>query len=158
LLFAVIRNDRRWKEDGNHGICPSLILKITYTPVAAGLRSTDYFDIKTVSGNTVRILCRAIGGGPNVSLSTSLVNFNDVSEGSEVMRALHLHNQSSTPAFYQFLAEANSVFRIDKLCGTINPNSSIALTIKFSPKDAINYYRRIYCLIENQGAIVGSYF
>ncbi|KAI9319548.1 hypothetical protein BDR26DRAFT_905030 [Obelidium mucronatum] len=54
---------------------------------------------------------------------------------------------------HQFLTEPNSLFRIDKPWGMINPHTSVALTVKFSPTEPINYHRRVYCLVENQDAI-----
>ena len=116
--------------------------------------SNDYFDITTVSGNTIRITCIGCGIGPNIILSPQTVNFHDVLAGTNVTRALHLQNLSSIPAFYQFQTESTSVFGIDKPWGTISPNSSIVLTVKFSCIEPINYYRRVYCLIEHKDAIV----
>ncbi|KAI8822927.1 uncharacterized protein EV422DRAFT_585444 [Fimicolochytrium jonesii] len=132
----------------------SFPVTISFTPAAASMRSTDYFDIKTLSGNTIRITCTGRGIGPKVTLSTEVVNFNDVPAGTTVTRALHLANDSGTSAFYQFLVEPNSIFRIDKPYGTINPHSSVALTIKFSASEPINYYRRVYCLVEHHDGLV----
>ncbi|KAI8912237.1 hypothetical protein DFJ77DRAFT_542027 [Powellomyces hirtus] len=131
----------------------SMTIMITYAPAAAGILSTDYFDITTLSGNTVRIVCNGHGVGPRVTLNTNVVNFNDVPATNTVTRALFVQNHSSTSAFYQFLVERNSIFRIDKPSGTINPNSSVALTIKFSAVEPINYYRRVYCLVEHQDGL-----
>ncbi len=39
--------------------------------------------------------------GPKVALSTESVNFNDVPHGVVVMRALHIQNNTSCPAFFQ---------------------------------------------------------
>ncbi|KAJ3020998.1 hypothetical protein HKX48_009403 [Thoreauomyces humboldtii] len=131
----------------------STVITITYAPAAAGILSTDYFDITTISGNTVRIVCTGHGAGPRVTLNTSVVNFNDVQATTTVTRALFVQNHSSTVAFYQFLVEPLSVFRIDKPSGNIGPNSSVALTVKFSAVEPINYYRRVYCLVEHQDAL-----
>eukprot|EP00842_Homolaphlyctis_polyrhiza_P005315 jgi/Hompol1/5785/HPOL_004691-RA len=115
--------------------------------------SNDYFDITTLSGNTLRITCRGCGIGPKVTLNPDVVNFHDTPAGTTITRALYLQNNTSTHAFYQFLTEVDGTFRIDKPWGTINPNSSVALTVKFSPMEPINYYRRVYCLVEHQDAI-----
>ncbi|KAJ3030918.1 UNVERIFIED_CONTAM: hypothetical protein HDU68_007279 [Siphonaria sp. JEL0065] len=131
----------------------TLELSVSYIPVAAGMASTEYFDITSVSGNTIRITCTGSGVGPTVKLNTNLVNFNDVSAGTTCMRPIYIQNTTPVPAFYQFLIEPNSIFRIDKPWGTINPNTSVALTIKFSPTEPINYHRRVYCLVEHQDGI-----
>lgn len=41
----------------------SLEVKVTYTPVAAALQSSEYYDIVTVSGNTTRLTCLGMGMG-----------------------------------------------------------------------------------------------
>ncbi|KAI9333355.1 hypothetical protein DFJ73DRAFT_963215 [Zopfochytrium polystomum] len=131
----------------------SLEIGVSFTPAAAGMVSTEYFDVTTLSGNCIRITCTGRGVGPQVSMNTSVVNFNDVPAGTTVTRPLYLQNAAATTAFYQFLTEQNSIFRIDKPWGTIGPNSSVALTIRFSPAEPINYYRRVYCLVEHQDGI-----
>ncbi|KAJ3300829.1 hypothetical protein HK104_000022 [Borealophlyctis nickersoniae] len=131
----------------------SVEVTVTYTPVAAGMRSTDYFDITTLSGNTIRITCTGVGIGPKVTLNTKIINFNDVPAGTTVTRALYIQNNAATTAFYQFLTEPTSIFRIDKPWGTINPLSSVALTVKFSPMEPLNYWRRVYCLVEHQDGL-----
>ncbi|KAJ3093236.1 hypothetical protein HK100_006746, partial [Physocladia obscura] len=128
-------------------------LSVVYSPVSAGMSSTEYFNITTVSGNNIRVTCSGSGIGPDVQLSSNLVNFNDVLAGSSSTRPIYIQNSASISAFYQFLAEPNSTFRIDKPSGIINPNSSIALTVKFTPKEPINYHRRVYCLVEHQDGI-----
>ncbi|KAI9102498.1 hypothetical protein DFS34DRAFT_577433 [Phlyctochytrium arcticum] len=132
----------------------SMTISVTFTPVAAGLRSTDYYDIATVSGNIIRVTCTGRGIGPKVTLNSSVVNFNDVPADTTATRALFLQNHSSTTAFYQFLTDSESIFRFDKPWGSISPHSSVALTVKFTPYEAINYYRRVYCLVEHHDGLV----
>ncbi|KAI9203276.1 uncharacterized protein BJ171DRAFT_600142 [Polychytrium aggregatum] len=140
----------------------SLEIGITFTPSVAGMVSTDYFDIVTLSGNTIRITCTGRGVGPKVTLNTNLINFEDCEEGTNNLRAMYIQNHTNIPAYYQFLTEQNSIFRIDKISGTINPNTSVALTVRFTPKEPINYYRRVYCLVEHQDGlfvdIIGTCF
>jgi hypothetical protein len=93
-----------------------------------------------------------------VSLSCGSVNFGDALIGTVVLRSITIENSTNTPAFYQFLTESNSIFQIDKPWGTINACSVISLTLKFSATEAINYYRRIYCIVENQDGLVIIYF
>ncbi|KAJ3413734.1 hypothetical protein HDV05_007637 [Chytridiales sp. JEL 0842] len=138
---------------GSIGSKKKMEISITYTPVAAGMVSTEYYDITAISGNKIRIICTGSGVGPKVTFNTQIVNFNDVPAGTTVTRPLYIQNSCTTPAFYQFLAEPNSIFRIDRPWGVINPHSSVALTIKFSPTEPINYYRRLYCLVEHQDGL-----
>ncbi|KAH6577222.1 hypothetical protein BASA60_004157 [Batrachochytrium salamandrivorans] len=131
----------------------SIEIKITYIPVASGMYSNEYFDIITLSGNTIRITCQGCGVGPRITITPEIVNFHDISANSTVTRALHLQNNSSTAALYQFQSEPESTFRIDMPSGTIGPNSSVSLAVKFSPTEPINYHRRVYCLVEHQDAL-----
>lgn len=126
---------------------------IKYTPMASGLHSNAYFDITTLSGNTTRITASGCGAGPKVCVEPNLVNFNDVPAKTSITRAFTLRNDSSISAHYQFLVEKNSTFKIDKLSGTIGPNSIISLQVKMCPLEPINYHRRVYCLVDNQDTI-----
>jgi hypothetical protein len=67
---------------------------------------------------------------------------------------LTIQNTTNSISFYQFLTEKNGVFRIDKPFGTLKPFSSLVLTLKFSATEPINYYKRIFCLVENQDGLV----
>ena len=131
----------------------SFDIKIKCNPVASGLQSTSYFDITTLSGNSTRITASSCGVGPKVSLEPNLLNFNDIPAGSSVIRTFSMKNESNIPTSFQFLIEKNSTFKVDKLYGTIGPNSVISLQVKLCPNEPINYYRRVYCLVENQDAI-----
>lgn len=131
----------------------SIELLINFTPTAAGLLSNAYFDITTLSGNTIRIQCQGRGAIPQITLSPNILNFNDVPAGTTVNRAIYVVNHTSTSSFYQFVLDPLSTFKIDKPSGIINANSTIPLNIKFSPMDAINYYRTIYCLVEHQDVL-----
>ncbi|KAJ3182506.1 hypothetical protein HDU85_002604 [Gaertneriomyces sp. JEL0708] len=141
------------RTDGTVAPGAEVEITIKYTPVASNLHSTEYYDITTVSGNNVRITCKGHAIGPKVTLNTTCVNFNDVPAGTTVTRALYIQNHSAISAYYQFLTDANSIFKFDKPYGAINPNSSVALTVKFTPKEPINYWRRMYCLVEHQDGL-----
>lgn len=43
---------------------------------------------------------------------------------------------------------------MDKPNGTLSPESFVGITVKFKPKEASHYYRRVYCLIEHQEPLV----
>jgi hypothetical protein len=123
--------------------------KIIYKPNCPNLQSIEYFNIETVSGNNINIKCSGVGVGPTVSLSTNIVNFNAVEEGSKNTKAFYLRNTSETPAYFNFQIEEGAIFQFDKTSGIINPESELLITVTFQPFKTINYYRRVYCLIEN---------
>ncbi|ORX51756.1 hypothetical protein BCR36DRAFT_287578 [Piromyces finnis] len=127
--------------------------KITYTPTCPNLNSIEYFNIETISGNNVNIKCSGTGIGPSVSLSTTLINFNAVEEGSKNVKIVYLRNTSKTKAFFNFQIEEGAVFQFDKISGTLNPESELLITVTFQPFKTINYYRRVYCLVENTDAL-----
>jgi hypothetical protein len=80
----------------------------TYGPTAAGYASTDYFEITTLSGNNIRISMSGKGAGPEVTISTSIVNFGDVEMGSYGARGIHMTNNSNCNAFYQVRVGINA--------------------------------------------------
>ena len=43
-----------------------------------------------------------------------------------------------------------SVFKLDTVCGVIPPCSHKTILVHFHPVHAINYYRRVSCLVHNQ--------
>lgn len=82
---------------------------VTYSPASFGLFSNAYFDIATLSGNTIRINCKGSGAVAQIALSSNVINFNDVSAGVAVSRAIYLENRSSVKAFYQVCHKLNIV-------------------------------------------------
>ncbi|ORX76894.1 hypothetical protein BCR32DRAFT_295949 [Anaeromyces robustus] len=127
--------------------------KVIYTPNCPNLNSIEYFNIETVSGNTLNIKCSGIGRGPSVSLSSSIINFNAVEEGTKNTKIIYLRNTSKTKAFFNFQIEEGAVFQFDKISGIVNPESELLITVTFQPFKTINYYRRVYCLIENSDTL-----
>jgi hypothetical protein len=131
----------------------SVEIDIKYTPIATGLFSNAFFDVTTQSGNIVRLTLSGEGLGPIVSVEPSVLNFNDIPAGTTVTRVFYLKNDANTTASYQFNIDKSSSFQLDKQCGTIGPHSVIPIQVKICPVDPMNYYRKIYCLVENQDAI-----
>ncbi|KAJ1558489.1 hypothetical protein HK096_011640 [Nowakowskiella sp. JEL0078] len=74
---------------------------LIFTPTASGMTCTDYYDITTLSGNTIRLTCTGKGIGPRVTFNTTVLNFNDVKTDTTVFRALYIQNHTATTAFYQ---------------------------------------------------------
>lgn len=59
--------------------------------------------------------------------------------------------------FFQFLIDnENSCFRLSSVCGIVKPYSCLKVMVKFSPAFAMNYYRRVTCLIHNQVSLVSE--
>lgn len=89
--------------------------------------------------------------GPEVSLSTDIVNFSLTNVGSPVTRVLEIKNQSNAQTCYQFKLDCQeSVFKFDETFGELAVGETRKIIIVFSPTHAINYYRKISCVISNQ--------
>lgn len=59
--------------------------------------------------------------------------------------------------FFQFLIDnENSCYRLSSVCGIVKPYSCLKVMVKFSPAFAMNYYRRVTCLIHNQVSLVSE--
>jgi hypothetical protein len=131
-------------------------ITVTYTPSASSLVSNSYYHISTISGNKITMIASGHGLGPKVTLDPAVLNFNDIPAGETVTRAFYIKNDSSIQASYHFQIETmehSGSFQLVNPFGVIGPHSSIALQFKICPTDPMNYYRRIYCLVENQDAV-----
>ena len=52
---------------------------------------------------------------------------------------------------FQFMIDCEeSVFKFEKLTGTVLANSKITVIIRFCPTHPINYYKRLACMVHNQ--------
>lgn len=51
------------------------------------------------------------------------------------------------------------VFKVDLVHseGIVPAKSSIEVKLSFCPKDAINFYKRVYCLVKNENPLVFSH-
>eukprot|EP01137_Pigoraptor_chileana_P032973 Opistho-2@23196 len=157
----------------NHGtLLPGaeVDVAVTFSPEAPHAERTENFEIVMPSGRAQPVACRGAAMGPSVSLlresdkdatDTSseerrdagdavVITFKDVALGGVAQQVVHLENTSGTPASFQFVAQSGGVFDIDTLCGTLPARSSKAVQITFRPPKAINYYRRVYCLVQHQ--------
>uniref|UniRef100_A0A671KH62 Coiled-coil domain-containing protein 108-like n=1 Tax=Sinocyclocheilus anshuiensis TaxID=1608454 RepID=A0A671KH62_9TELE len=87
--------------------------------------------------------------GPIVSLSTSVLDFGCVEEGTEVTHNVQIINSSAVLAHYQFdvITGSHSVFSIDKPCGSLPGSSKLTLRVKFRPHQPIAYHKTVICLL-----------
>lgn len=86
--------------------------------------------------------------GPIVFLSTSVLDFGFVDEGTEVTHTLQIINSSSVLAYYQFdVNTGHSVFVVDQPGGTLPGNSRLTLRVKFRPHHPIAHHKIVTCLL-----------
>ncbi|GMF21005.1 unnamed protein product [Phytophthora fragariaefolia] len=139
----------------------TVVVKVRYTPLSAGTFTCDHFDVMTPGGNRVRITCKGRAIGPKLSIwrknlesnfvPTRSVNFQDVHVGGDVVsRAITLRNESPMEIYFHFDAQAQGVFRFDKITGKIPPFLDLNVTISFAPPHSGNFYRRFFLLVHNQ--------
>uniref|UniRef100_A0A8C6V525 Cilia- and flagella-associated protein 65 n=1 Tax=Neogobius melanostomus TaxID=47308 RepID=A0A8C6V525_9GOBI len=136
-------------------VAPGASLKATatFTPTAADTTSVEYLSIISTGAINTSIL-KLIGScrGPQVLLSSSVVDFGKVEPGQEVAYTVKLVNTSQAKAVFQWDigCSGHSVFSIQPAGGTVPPQSHITLNVSYRPAQSIIHYRRLACLILNR--------
>ena len=78
--------------------------------------------------------------------------------GQFTTRVVFLYNRSPLPVCFNFITggssseegASDSVFEFDRTRGVVPAGLEAHVNIRFSPRGPANYYKRIFCLIENQ--------
>lgn len=140
------------------GIVPpngSVKLPLTYNPHAIDTTSIDYFHIIAIGNISKSVVkCQGESTGPFVQLSSESVNFMQIDSGQTGTRTIDVINNSDVDAQFQFMIDCEeSVFKFEKLTGTVLANSKITVIIRFCPTHPINYYKRLACMVHNQGPL-----
>ncbi|CAM9831384.1 unnamed protein product, partial [Ectocarpus sp. 12 AP-2014] len=158
------------------GVIPpedEVVVTATYSPVSAGTFSRDHYEVVTVGGNKVEVGIQGRAVGCSVRLEKKedpfargcgvpdSVNFREVKVGVTTTRVINLYNESSTPCRYCFVIQQgdSSIFHFSHTRGIIPSAGSehpgeAQVTLTFTPTKPINYYRRVFCLLENQQPLV----
>ncbi|CAN0346344.1 unnamed protein product [Ectocarpus sp. 6 AP-2014] len=157
------------------GVIPpedEVVVTATYSPVSAGTFSRDHYEVITVGGNKVSVGIQGRAVGCSVRLEKKedpfargcgvpdSVNFREVKVGVTTTRVINLYNESSTPCRYCFVIQGDSsIFHFSHTRGIIPSAGSehpgeAQVTLTFTPTKPINYYRRVFCLLENQQPLV----
>ncbi|XP_077947353.1 cilia- and flagella-associated protein 65 isoform X2 [Gasterosteus aculeatus] len=128
----------------------SLRAFVTYTPAEVDTVSVEYLSLKcrgALSETTLKLIGNCVG--PNVSLTSSVLDFGCVEEGGAVVQTLELVNSAPVEAFYQWDLDCtgNSVFSIQPASGTVCPHSHITLKAAYKPTQPIAHHRRVTCII-----------
>jgi len=155
------------------GIVPfqsSVTIKIVYHPQAFNVFSSERFRIITPGGNIPDLTLSAMSRGPNVHMNKiedprmvgkalpDSISFNEVEVGRTASRVLFLKNPSELPVHFEFITQEchenpetnGSVFEFDRTRGVIPAGFETNVNILFKPQFPANFYKRIFCLIENQ--------
>lgn len=96
----------------------------------------------------------------------TVLDFGDIEIGETIRKSLFVRNHSILEQRYQVLiggiggenisdsVASNHVFQVACSKGIVRPNSEVAMMVNFKPPFAINYYNRIFVLVENHPPIV----
>ncbi|XP_014674657.1 PREDICTED: coiled-coil domain-containing protein 108-like isoform X2 [Priapulus caudatus] len=137
------------------------IVSVTFSPATVGMKYTEYFELQANNDTSkITIKCTGAGKGPEVKLSSDSINFMQVE--CKASKTLEICNCSDALAYYQFdLDCSESAFSINQVSGILKPKSSKTLTVTFKPSEPIIYYRRLICIVHNQGPlfvdVMGTY-
>jgi len=129
-------------------------MTVTYNPNTTETFDCNNYMLSTPGGNNIKITCSGYGIGPEVVISPMSINFGDVPAEKEIKRLITLENRSNIEAEYNIKADAEGIFRFDKTEGVVPPLQTRQITVYFFPKTPLNYYRRFFIIVKNQGVSV----
>jgi hypothetical protein len=156
LIPVPTDNDPAFKWSATSGKLPadsSVALIVKYTPLATGAFDCEYFDIVTPAGGIQKICCKGYAQPHDVQLAVTSINFGNLVLGKTSMRTVEIINQTNAQAFYQFVTEPSGCFEFSRTDGTIIPESTSNVDIRFKARTVGNFYRRIFILVKNQGPL-----
>ncbi|KAK7113832.1 cilia- and flagella-associated protein 65-like isoform X2 [Littorina saxatilis] len=150
--------DRVFGIPQQHGVVPAnsaMRIPITFHPNTVNTTSIDYFHVTAIGDISKSVIkCMGSSKGPVVELSATSINFMQIDEGQTAARTVDIINNSNIDAVYQFVLDCEeSVFTIHQVSGVVKAESRVTLPIRFTPCAPINFYRRITCLVHNQGPL-----
>ncbi|XP_076448439.1 cilia- and flagella-associated protein 65-like [Babylonia areolata] len=150
--------DRVFAIPEQNGIVPansSIRIPINFSPNTVDTTSIDYFYVEAI-GNISKSVIKCMGSskGPVVQLSTGSINFMQIDNGETATRTVEVINNSDVDAVFQFVIDCEeSVFTFQQVSGVVKADSRVVLPIRFTPSAPINFYRRVTCLVHNQGPL-----
>jgi hypothetical protein len=78
------------------------------------------------------------------------VNFGSVKVGKMQSRALFIENTSEMALSFQFVTDEGGTFTLSKYQGVLPAKLEVPVKLCFAPDRPINYYRRLFLLVENR--------
>ncbi|KAM4561619.1 cilia- and flagella-associated protein 65 [Fundulus diaphanus] len=127
----------------------SLQVSVTYSPTVVEIVSVEYLFLNykgALSKTQIKLMGKCIG--PEVCLSSSVVDFGCVEERGSAVETLELLNSSPVQAVYQWDIDCwNSVFSISPASGAVLPQGRIKVKVLYRPTHPMAHHRRVACLI-----------
>ncbi|CAB4001244.1 Hypothetical predicted protein, partial [Paramuricea clavata] len=135
-------------------------IKVQYAPSYPDASHVDYFEVNVLGATTCSVIkCVGKSKGPRVKFDTSSLGFGQVKSGGTITRILNIINDSDVNTAFQFLIDkVNSVFTFETTFGYLPAGSSQGIVVRFHPVLAINYYRKISCLLQNHAPLMLEVF
>ncbi|KAL5256774.1 hypothetical protein ACHWQZ_G011893 [Mnemiopsis leidyi] len=133
----------------------SINVKLDFLPTIEKMSYTDYFYISP-AGFPSQCVVKCVGRStaPEIKLSANTLSFKYAELGTEHKQYITISNQSNVKTSYQIVLDSTeSVFKVDKSCGTLNGKEERTIVVKFVPLKAIPYYKRIPILLHRQEPI-----
>ncbi|MCO5553418.1 hypothetical protein L7F22_006939 [Adiantum nelumboides] len=127
-----------------------LSVKVLYSPLSAGSFSAGQIVVTSSSQYGGSLTCTGYALRPSVSISTTAIDFGSLPLGSSISNSLSLSNMSKVHVSFQFMVSAPSVFKIHPDKGVIKPKSNLSVCIEFRPREARNFYNRVFCIVQDQ--------
>mmetsp|Transcript_15768 Transcript_15768/g.37278 ORF Transcript_15768/g.37278 Transcript_15768/m.37278 type:complete len:1920 (+) Transcript_15768:72-5831(+) len=127
-----------------------MMFSVAYSPAATGAFSSEHFEVSTPGGNKLILHMMGTSLVHRVHLEPRSVNFGDVALGNKSAKTIFLKNATNAPAKFVFMTDPNSAFQFSRKEGIIPAQSQVFVDLRFTPQDPINYYKRIFCLVQNQ--------
>lgn len=132
----------------------SFLVKVKYSPTIVGLYSCVHYKVRVKGGNEDEFTCLGQALGLQVSLSTKSVQFGEVTLGKTTSRVVYVQNLTKQQAIFQFVNDKKNVFSFSEREGVVKPKSDYRVVITFCPTDTINFYERVFCIVQNHLILV----
>jgi hypothetical protein len=110
--------------------------------------------VQVKGGNKAKFTSLGQALGLEVSLSNNTVSFGEVTLGTTITRVIYVENKSRQPAIFQFVTDKKNVFSFSKREGVVKGRSDFRVVITFCPTDTINYYERVFCIVQSHLILV----
>ncbi|XP_054888132.1 cilia- and flagella-associated protein 65 isoform X2 [Poeciliopsis prolifica] len=127
----------------------SIQVLVTYSPTVVDIVSVEYLSLNyrgSLSKSQVKLIGKCMG--PELCLSSSVVNFECVEVKGSAEQTVDLLNFSPVQATYQWDIDcANSVFKVSPRSGTVLPYGQVKVKVLYKPTHPMPHHRRVACLI-----------